>query len=358
MKSKYYLSSGYTDMVKIIDLPYTFIFVVQGRGTGKTFGACKYCYDYHERTGDKFIYLRRLQTEADLVGNTAFSPFTPVTDFYNLDPLISGPIPNVKNVKGIWKAERNEKGDIVPAGPPIGYTAALATVSSIRGFSGRDIKVCIYDEFIPEKHVSSFRGGASGEGQALLNCIETIGRNRELKGKKPFKMVCLSNANTIASPIFQSLGIIDSVNKMALKGKQECILPERGIAVFIFRDSPISEAKKNTSLYKASADGDFATMALKNDFDASTYMFIGAKPIDEYRILAQVGDDVYIYKHKSNNDYYVTRHRSGTPKRVYNDDEMSKRRFKRTETNFLDAWLHGNISFSDYYCKYVLTNIL
>ena len=218
----------------------------------------------------------------------------------------------------------------------------------------------VFDEFIPEKHVSSFRGGGGSEGDALLNAIETIARNRELLGKKPFKMVCLSNANSIASPVFQSLGIIDTVNKMAMKGKQECILPERGIAVFIFRDSPISAAKQNTSLYKAAQDGDFATMALKNDFEASTYLYIQQQPLQEYRIMANWADDVYIYRHKNSfpAKYYVTRHKSGTPKRNYHDDEMSKKRFKRNEQVFLNAWLAGNVSFSDYYCKYVLTNIL
>ena len=222
----------------------------------------------------------------------------------------------------------------------------------------QSVTMGVFDEFIPEKHVANFRGGAESEGNALLNAIETIARNREIMGKKPFKMVCLSNANTIASPVFQSLGIIDTVNKMAMKGKQECILPDRGIAVFIFRDSPISKAKANTSLYKAAKDGDFATMALKNDFDASTYLYIAQQPLEEYRIVANWADDVYIYRHKSNNKYYVTRHKSGTPKRSYHDDDISRRRFKRNEQVFLNAWLSGNVSFSDYYCKYILTNIL
>lgn len=353
-----YLPNGYADMKKIMSLPYPLIFVIGGRGTGKTYGACKELLALPEN--EKFFFLRRTQDEADAISYYDFSPFQPVIEDNpeEYKPIVVEKVPHVKNISGVWHGKLNDDGVMVADGDALGYIGALSTIHKIRGFNMQSVTIGVYDEFIPEKHVSAFRGGASGEGQALLNCIETIGRNRELKGKKPFKMVCLSNANTIASPIFQSLGIIDSVNKMALKGKQECILPERGIAVFIFRDSPISEAKKNTSLYKASADGDFATMALKNDFDASTYMFIGAKPIEEYKILAKVGEDVYIYKHKSNNDYYVTRHRSGTPKRVYNDDEMSKRRFKRTESNFLDAWLHGNISFSDYYCKYILTNIL
>ena len=36
-----YLPNGYADMGKIMSLPYPLIFVIGGRGTGKTYGACK-----------------------------------------------------------------------------------------------------------------------------------------------------------------------------------------------------------------------------------------------------------------------------------------------------------------------------
>lgn len=347
-------------MHKIMSLPYPLIFVIGGRGTGKTYGAVKEILDLPP--DEKFFFLRRTQDEADTISYTDFSPFQPVIndnpDKYR--QVVVQKIPHVKNISGVWYGELNDESVLVPTGDAIGYIGALSTIHKIRGFNMESVTMGVFDEFIPEKHVSSFRGGGGSEGDALLNAIETIARNRELLGKKPFKMVCLSNANSIASPVFQSLGIIDTVNKMAMKGKQECILPERGIAVFIFRDSPISAAKQNTSLYKAAQDGDFATMALKNDFEASTYLYIQQQPLQEYRIIANWADDVYIYRHKNSfpTKYYVTRHKSGTPKRNYHDDEMSKKRFKRNEQVFLNAWLAGNVSFSDYYCKYVLTNIL
>ena len=355
-----YLNNGFADMHKIMSLPYPLIFVIGGRGTGKTYGAVKEILDLPP--DEKFFFLRRTQDEADTISYTDFSPFQPVIndnpDKYR--QVVVQKIPHVKNISGVWYGELNDESVLVPTGDAIGYIGALSTIHKIRGFNMESVTMGVFDEFIPEKHVSSFRGGGGSEGDALLNAIETIARNRELLGKKPFKMVCLSNANSIASPVFQSLGIIDTVNKMAMKGKQECILPERGIAVFIFRDSPISAAKQNTSLYKAVQDGDFATMALKNDFEASTYLYIQQQPLQEYRIIANWADDVYIYRHKNSfpAKYYVTRHKSGTPKRNYHDDEMSKKRFKRNEQVFLNAWLAGNVSFSDYYCKYVLTNIL
>lgn len=350
MKKNFYLPSGYIDMEKILDLPYTFIFIVHGRGTGKTFGACKYALDYNEATGNKFIYLRRIQVEADLVGNTAFSPFAPVTAYYGLDPLVSGPIPNVKNVKGIWKTEKNDKGELVAAGAPIGYTMALATVSSIRGFSGRDVKLCIYDEFIPEKTARPIRA----EGEAILQFYETINRNRELEGEKPLKMVFLSNANRLASPIFEAFGITNYIDKMVRTQQEECYLNDRGIAILKLNDSPISKLKTRTALYKASNSKSFNDMSISNAFDMSNYLYVRTEPINEFRLIAQY-EDIYIYRHKSEARYYVSKHRAGRTKEVYNSDDFSKKKFRRTYALLFSAWVDGRISFEDYYCKLILT---
>lgn len=354
-----YLPNGYADMHKIMSLPYPLIFVIGGRGTGKTYGACKELLDLPE--DEKFFFLRRTQDEADTIGYTDFSPFQPVINDNPGDyaPIVVERLPHVKTISGVWYGEINDDGKLVATGDALGYVGALSTIHKIRGFNMSSVTIGVYDEFIPEKHVAAFRGGAKGEGDAVLNAYETIDRNRQLKGQKPFKLVCLSNANSIASPIFQSLGIMDSVNRMALKGKQECILGDRGIAIFILRDSKISQAKAETALYKAAGAGDFATMALKNDFSADTYMYIEPQPINEYIIKINLADDVYCYQHKSNRrKWYVTRHRSGTPQRKYNDDEMSKKRFKRTERVLLESLLSGNVLFNDYYCKYVLTTFL
>lgn len=349
-----YLKNGYADMNKIMNLPYPFIFVIGGRGTGKTYGAVDVLLNLPE--DEKFFFIRRTQDEADAISYYDLSPFQPVINDNpkKYPPIYVSKLPHVKSISGVWHGELNDDGQLRPVGDAIGYIGALTTMHKIRGFNMESVTIGVYDEFIPEKHVKSIRN----EGDAVLNMVETIARNRSLKGKKDFKLVCLSNANSIASPVFQSLGIMDKIDRMALKGKQECIIPERGIAVFIFRNSPISEAKKNTALYRAAVDNDFATMALRNDFDSTTYLYISQEPLKEYRIIAAWNDDVFIYKHKSESKYYVTRHKSGTPKKVYANDDINRRRFKREQRFFLDAWLRGNVAFSDYYCKYILTNVL
>ena len=348
----FYLKSGYVDIGRIMNLPYPFIFILGGRGTGKTYGVCDWLLQHPE---EKFIYLRRQQNEADAIANPDFSPFQPViNDHADYKPITLDAIPGVKNIKGVYHAELTENGTLKADGDAIGYIGALATISGIRGFSGEHITVAVLDEFIPEK---SARNNIKNEGDAFLNCYETINRNREIKGRPPLKFISLTNANKLASPIFVALGITDQVDRMSRQGKESCFLDDRGIALIKLRNSPISEKKKNTALYRAAASEDFRRMAIENDFDTTTYLYVHPEPLEEYRIVAQY-EDLYIYRHKALARYYVCRHCSGHPKRKYQAEEFSQKRLKREQAPLFDAWLRGNISFQDYYCKMSLTEAL
>lgn len=345
----YYLPSGYIDMKRIIEQPYPFQFLIHGRGTGKTYGALKYVLDTHQ----KFIYLRRTQTEADLCGSQEFSPFRALMmDDENLH-IVSQKIEHVKNVNGFYLAELDEEtATYKPTGHAIGYSMALTTVSNIRGFSMEDCTIVIFDEFIPEKQARAIRG----EDSALLNAYETISRNRELKGKPPLKLLCLSNANKISAPIFATLGIMPKINRMVMRDTEECIIADRGIAIYKLLDSPISAAKKRTSLYAATEGTEFSRMAVDNAFDSSTFLYISQQPIKEYKPIFAF-EDVCVYQHKSaKGRYYVSRHTSGSPPVYYNEPQMVKR-LRKKHVLFFDAWVKGNVLFEDYYCKYLLTTV-
>lgn len=314
----FYDNNGYIDMEKVINLPYPFIFVVHGRGTGKTYGAFKYLLDHPE-----------------------------------YPPVYVGGIPHVKNISGVWHGAIADDGRLQAEGDPIGYICALNTIANIRGFNGEQINIMIYDEFIPEARARAIKQ----EGEAIVNAYETINRNRELKGRPPLKMVFLANANKLSSPIFQTLGIMDRIDRMVMTGQEMCLLPDRGVAILKLRNSAISNAKAETALYRATSNVDFTAMALKNDFDTSTYLYVQREPIEEYRLMAEY-EDVYIYRHKSKKWWYVSRHKRGTAKYKYIDEEFSKRKMRKDLLYFFTAWLHGYVSFEDYYCKLILTESL
>ena len=91
-----------------------------------------------------------------------------------------------------------------------GYTSALSTFSNLRGFDGSNIKILLYDEFIPERHERLIKN----EADAFFNVYETINRNRELQGGPPLIALCLSNSNSLASPIFTALNLVKTLERM------------------------------------------------------------------------------------------------------------------------------------------------
>lgn len=323
-----YEESGYLDMNRIINLPTPFIFMIGGRGIGKSYGAIKYVID----NDIKFMLSRRTQTQADLIGVPEFSPLKPVCDdmgiMYDIKPII-------KQCSGIYLTDpKTEEHEL------IGFTSALSTLSNIRGFDSSEIKVWIYDEFIPERHERTLRF----EGDGFLNAYETINRNRELKGQPALKAICISNSNDIVSPVLDVLNLVPIVEKMQNKKQEVYINYNRGITIILPHDSPISEMKKDTALYRAvSAESRFVKMALGNEFENETC--IESKNLSEYKLLVSVGD-IHIYHHKSNYTYYISRHKTGTAPK-YGTDPTSKIQFRAAYRQLQSAYITGKISFEN-----------
>ena len=163
-----YLDNGYLDIEKILNYKVPFNFIVGGRGTGKTYGALKTAYLNEIR----FILMRRTQAQCDLINKPEFNPYKTICADLSLDISVK-PISkyNAKIYENI--GEDAEK--------TLGYTCALSTISSLRGFDASDCILLVYDEFIPEKHERALKH----EGAAFLNAYETINRNRELQGRDP-----------------------------------------------------------------------------------------------------------------------------------------------------------------------------
>ena len=69
-----FLDNGFVNMPRLFASRLPFIFVVGGRGTGKTYGALEYVRK-QALEGKKFIYMRRTQDQVDKISQDDFSPF-------------------------------------------------------------------------------------------------------------------------------------------------------------------------------------------------------------------------------------------------------------------------------------------
>ena len=331
-----YNEQGYVDISYILSHKMPFVFVVGGRGTGKTYGGLKHVYTQEI----KFMYMRRTQTQHDLVSRPEMSPFKAINRDIGSE-IISEPI--TKYNAGFYNDNAQEK-------EIIGYSCALSTISNMRGFDASDVKLLLYDEFIPERHERPIKN----EGIAFLNAYETINRNREINGEAPLTALCLANSNELANPLFMALNIVTHCENMKKKKQEMSILHDRGIAIFMLDNSPISIAKKETALYKATQGSDFEDMALGNRFKGSDYEDIKPQDMREYKSVVGIGN-ITVYKHKSKPHYYISTHRRGTPV-IFEDNDAGKRKFLQQCRGLWWHYIAGSIYYENYLCYTVLKN--
>ena len=325
---KIFSPSGYINIRGILSEGYPFNFVVGGRGTGKTFTALQTAVEDSRR----FMLMRRTQQQADLIGKSEFSVFKPLNRILGWD-IQSKSIS--KNNNMFFRIGDN--GDQIP----VGYTCALSTLSSMRGFDASDITLLIYDEFIPEPHEHLLKH----EADALWNAYETMNRNRELSGEAALQMLCLANANDITNPVFESLDVIRIADRLQRSGSMRWTDDKRGIQLIMITKSPISTAKSTTALYSLTEGSDFAAMALNSDFRVDR-SHICPRPLAEYNPLCTIGE-LAIYRHKSLPRLYVTYHKSGTFPRNFSFSDTDKLQYRRLYRSHWSMYLSSSIDFED-----------
>lgn len=310
-----------------------FTLVIGGRATGKTYGSICYALDHKQQ----FAFIRRTQTQIDLLSKPDLNPFQAVAFDRGID-LHTVPL-------------SKQHSAIMLDMEQIGFMAALSTFSNMRGFSSDQTTLLVYDEFIPETHERAI----NNEDTVFFNMYETINRNRELKGRPALQALLLSNSNFLASPILLALGLADILPGMRDKGQTEYVNTSRGIALFNLWDSPISEQKRHTALYKATEGSSFASMSLDNAFSLDDLRDIESRPLKGCKLLARVGP-VFIYRDPAGL-WYISIHGAGKPKKEYEITPEDVRRFKRENPNGYNRIMQRKIRYENFQCKHTLTSL-
>ena len=326
--SDLYLKSGYLNFKYILGLDVPFIFIVGGRGTGKTYGALKFAHDSKKR----FMFMRRTQKQIKMLKKPAFNPFKKLSEneHLNIDMVSSDEVTII--------LEHLEEYEEI-----LGYACAVSDIANMRGIDASDVDLLIYDEFIPLANERVQRGEETG----FLDIYESISRNRELDGNKPLQVLALANSNEMANPIFMELNLVRVGEQMKRKGKDLYIDANRGVAIIYLDKSPISEKKKETALYKLLGEtSNYAKMSLDNEFVIEDEELIKSRPIKEFKPLVNIGE-LYIYKHKSKKEYYGTSFKSGACQYI-NADSKGCEKFRKKYVNLWYAYVDGRFLFEDY----------
>lgn len=332
---KLYTDEGWINAELLIKCRQPFVFMVSARQLGKTYSTLKYCVENKIR----FAYVRRTASIVDTITSEAMSVFKELNEKEGWDIHAEKDANNIY----IWKDENDET---------VGYTFSAMSVSKMRGFSGIDIKVVIYDEFITELHEKRIRG----EFDAFMNMYSTINRNRDIQGEPPLKMICLANSNNIVSPILLGMNISEIFEKLERSQKEVEIDYKRGIMCIMCKYSPISKRLQNSALYKAAEGTDFSKMAFSNEFAYNDRKYIKKLPVIEFIPICSVGPIVFM-RHKSQPLFYCCRKNIECGDKFGNSVADQKRfviKYARLYGAMIQGLMYFDSSYSyDYYLSYL-----
>ena len=279
-----------------------------GRGVGKTYSALDWARCDWQENDKGFVLLRRTDEERKL--GALFNPFEQI----NADKgsmIVTSSLGS--KVTGFYKGMVTEEG-VKADGAPIGYLLALSTIAGVRGLGlNMDfVDKIIYDEFIAEQHVRNLKN----EGEAILNAYETINRNREMLGRDPAKMIFLANSNSLANPLFITLGIVREVERMLAQGKSGIIDKKRRLAIFFLDDAEFHAEKQRTALYELAGRSDFSSMALNNEFSHDDFSNVRSFSIKGAHPVYQIGEKIHCWR--SSDGHLLITYAPGKFSYVYN----------------------------------------
>lgn len=295
------------------------------RGTGKTYGLLKYIAEHDIR----FIYIRRLKSQLDyVVYGEENNPFKSIND-----DIGTSIYPERKNGTCRFVDTSTDETKV------IGYGAALSTVATIRGSDYSDVECVVFDEFIAMKNERPIKA----EYQAFMNFLETVNRNRELKGYKPVKVFMLGNANKLMNPYFLEWGFMKTALKMIHGGQMVWRNKDNSRIMILLLNSPISEQKRQTALYQNASD-DFISMAIDNSFETDPTA-IGARPLTDCRHIVSFGS-IGIYQLKSTGEHYVSE--TVNKSLYYEENAINLVLFQARFSLLKQLYIYGGILFENY----------
>ncbi len=345
---KLYLDGGWLDVPHVAEVAdrnnISFIAIIGKRQIGKTYGVLKYMLDFDKR----FIYLRSVMAEMEMLKKNVGNPFDAIKDYKGRVIFDSA----TQYTANIVRLDKQDEETEVKTN--IGLLASLSSIGRVRGINGREFKEIVFDEFIPESHLLKVKNG----GDAFLNMYTTIAGNRELENEKPLRVWLLANSNNLDSDILKALNLTEVVERMSLHGEESRILKDRGIMVILPDSEKITQARKNTALYKAiDADSKFAKMAYGNEFSYNDFTDVVACPLSEFNPLIKIGK-IVIHLHKSNKTLYVTEAAKFKARHEYGETEHYINKLQKDFPELKAAFLKGRMRFQSMTVKNLFLDYL
>lgn len=229
------------------------------RGTGKTTCAKFWCVDDFKKTGHRFVWVRRYNTE--LTGDRKKGIEGCVKDFF-------------KKIQHFYPNDKFEvkKNHAYINGKDAGVFIALSTSSAMKSVDFPDVNKIVFDEFLITK--GSKYTYLNNEVVIFLDLISTVFRPiTDENGHEQLKtrVWLLSNAVTFANEYFYYFNIKPFHDRRFYHDK------EKGIVVEQYKNQVYEDAVRKTDFGKLIAGSEYEDYAVDNQYMLDNDDFIAVK---------------------------------------------------------------------------------
>lgn len=325
-----YLESGYPNYDVIKEIGQKYIYILSGRGTGKS----HFIVNMHDKNPNRpILYVRR--TNVDLA-----SCFGINSDF-SKDDWFGSIIYKFDSKIGIGRAYLTK--DDLNKNTPFIVGVSLSTFNNKTGINFTDFYDVIFDEFIPQKGAYTIKH----EFQAYKNIMESVYRNRGDEDSEKITTWFFGNTNAIISNILIGYRLIPECYKM-IKDHIEVMQVDRCETTLIMLfNSPISNVKNKNPFYRNLPDNK-KRMEIRGEFiDMEDDHVLHQNVIEfthEYKT-----PSFSVWKHKSEFRFYITKRMNNRADITLDNTTISLERWQTSCKSFLKPMLlSGNITFSDF----------
>lgn len=250
-------ASQYWDIKRPLSYNCLYNFIIGPRGTGKTYGALKWCVEQHLKHKDRgekweFVYVRRREEELKKITKQKNG---------RLFKAVQREFPEHE-----LRAEAN---NLWCDGEPLGYAIQLSNADqAVKSDAFPHVRVIIYEEFITAKRGNG--GYLRDEIRVFNDLYESIAR----PGTDHPRVIVLflSNAVSITNPYFDYYHLDKPINGDIQRfGKDRLILVQNVVC------QGVREAKLATDFYKLNADSEYVDYAVNNEWLLDNEDFIERK---------------------------------------------------------------------------------
>lgn len=320
------------------------------RSAGKTYSFLRMCLEDKK----KFAYIKRTNEDVkficangvDIEGVDSFdaSPFVPLNRDFNFGvttELIEDGIGCAYNT--------NSNGDLT--GAPLGFILSLNKTKSIKGIDLSIVDYICIDEYIPLAHEVVRRS----EGDAFLDLVRTISRDRIMRGREPAKIFMFANAENIACPLVYSLEIMDEMAELTNSINTHSYIEDRRILLHHVKpfEYEVAQSAYNDGLYDVMKGTTWAAKSYEGAFsnnDFSNIKKVNLKRYSPYIHLYYRTKEIYIYFKADTGEFYATEKPYNKIQIEYDlRKENDQKEFYLHELHILkEATIEGRMLFNRY----------